>query len=182
MGGLLFHIPVEETSLEASRKAGELTDFYHGGSSNIVLENFDVITDMFTDAFATYSAECFIEYAHLTQPVYQYCYVHQDQYGINTDDGLPKFGINHGDELNLRWDPIFTNHYGLNPEDTAMANTIISIWSTFFKTLIPEVTGVDWAPISLDNKEYLLMDNDSRMERSQDYQAKIDFWKQLFPC
>ena len=180
--GILFHIPVEESSLEASRKAGELADFYLGGSSNIVPENFDLITDMFTDAFVTYAAECFIEYAHLTQTVYQYRYVHQGQFGINTDDGLPKFGINHGDELYLQWDPIFTNHHGLNPEDAAMAETIISIWSSFIKTGVPEVAGVDWAPISPDNKEYLLLDNDSRMERSQDYQAKMDFWKQLFPC
>ena len=180
--GILFHIPVEESSLEASRKAGELADFYLGGSSNIVPENFDLITDMFTDAFVTYAAECFIEYAHLTQNVYQYRYVHQGQYGINTDDGLPKFGINHGDELYLQWDPIFTNHHGLNPEDTAMAETIISIWSSFIKTGVPEVTGVNWAPISPDNNEYLLLDNDSRVERSQDYQAKMDFWKQLFPC
>jgi len=180
--GILFHIPVEETSLEASRKASELADFYLGGSSNIVPENFDLITDMFTDAFVTYAAECFVEYAHLTQDVYQYRYVHQGQYGINTDDGLEKFGVNHGDELYLQWDPIFTNHHILNPEDAAMAETIVSAWSSFIKTGVPHVKEVNWTPASPADREYLVLDTNSRMDRSQDYQAKMDFWNELFPC
>ena len=45
--GILFHIPVEDSSFEASRKASELADFYLGGASNIKPENFDNITDMF---------------------------------------------------------------------------------------------------------------------------------------
>ena len=80
--GILFHIPVEDSSFEASRKASELADFYLGGSSNIKPENFDIITDMFTDAFATYPVECFIEYAQKTQNVYQYRYVHEGKYNI----------------------------------------------------------------------------------------------------
>ena len=80
--GILFHIPVEDSSFEASRKAAELADFYLGGSSNIKPENFDIITDMFTDAFATYPVECFIEYAQKTQNVYQYRYVHEGKYNI----------------------------------------------------------------------------------------------------
>ena len=74
--GILFHVPVEESSFEMSGKANELADFYLGGASNIVPENFDIITDMFTDAFVTYAVECFIEYAHQTQTVYQYRYSH----------------------------------------------------------------------------------------------------------
>lgn len=180
--GILFHIPVEETSLEASRKATELAGFYLGGTSNIVPENFDLITDMFTDAFVTYAVECFVEYAHLTQDVYHYRYVHQGQFGINPDDGIPKLGVNHGDELYLQWDPVFTNHHDLNPEDSAMAETIISVWSSFIHTGVPQVGGVNWTSVSPDNRDYLLLNISSRMDRSQDYQAKMDFWKELFPC
>ena len=63
-----------------------------GGSSNIVPENFDTITDMFTDAFVTYAVECFAEYAHLSQNVYQYRYVHQGEFGLNPDAGIDKLG------------------------------------------------------------------------------------------
>jgi hypothetical protein len=75
--GILFHVPVEESSIEMSRKAIELARFYLGGTSNIVPDNFNNITDMFTDAFVTYAMECFVSHARMTQPVFQYRYVHQ---------------------------------------------------------------------------------------------------------
>ena len=132
--GILFHVPVDESSFEMSQKAipnnfsqtycllycdqaNQLAEFYLGGASNIVPENFHNITDMFTDAFVTYPIECFVEYARKTQPVFQYIYSHlvrllpsdnyflivpfQGEYGLNPDAGLPKFGVNHGDELYL---------------------------------------------------------------------------------
>jgi len=180
--GILFHIPVEESSLEASRKASELADFYLGGSSHIVPENFDLITDMFTDAFVTYAVECFVEYAHLTQDVYQYRYVHQGQYGLNTDDGLPKYGVNHGDELYLQWDPVFGTAHTLSQEDTVMSDIIVKAWSSFIKTGVPDMEGVNWVPVTSNNRDYLVLDINSTMGRSQDYQAKMTFWKDLFPC
>ena len=75
--GILFHVPVEESSIEMSQKAIELAEFYLGGTNNIVPDNFANITDMFTDAFVTYAMECFVSRARLTQPVFQYRYVHQ---------------------------------------------------------------------------------------------------------
>ena len=38
--GILFHVPVEESSFELSGKANELADFYLGGASNIGKTNF----------------------------------------------------------------------------------------------------------------------------------------------
>jgi len=180
--GILFHIPVEESSLEASRKASELADFYLGGSSHIVPENFDIITDMFTDAFVTYAVECFVSYAHQTQPVFQYRYVHQGDHGLNTDDGLPKYGVNHGDELYLQWDPVFGLHHPLSQEDTTMSSIIVKAWSSFIKTGVPDMGEVDWVPATTTSREYMVLDINYTMSRSQDYQEKMDFWKELFPC
>lgn len=180
--GILFHVPVEESSFELSGKANELADFYLGGASNIVPENFDTITDMFTDAFVTYAVECFAEYAHLSQNVYQYRYVHNGEFGLNPDAGIDKLGVNHGDELYLQWDPVFGNHHELNPDDQHMSAIIVNAWSNFIKTGVPLVPGVDWTPLTPENREYLVLDVTSRMERSQDYETKMEFWKQLFPC
>ena len=69
--GILFHVPAEGSNLEASRKAVELADYYLGGTANIRPENFEQITEMFTDAFVTYAVECFVQHAAATQPVYQ---------------------------------------------------------------------------------------------------------------
>ena len=65
---------MESSSLEASRKATDLADYYLGGTSNIRPENFDQITAMFTDAFVTYAVECFVKHAEKSQTVYQYRY------------------------------------------------------------------------------------------------------------
>ena len=78
---------MESSNLEASRKATELADYYLGGTSHIRPENFDIITDMFTDAFVTYAVECFVEHAGLSQTVYQYRYTHLGEFGLNIDQG-----------------------------------------------------------------------------------------------
>ena len=91
-------------------------------------------------------------------------------------------GVNHGDELYLQWDPVFGNHHELSPEDQLMSAIIVNAWSNFIKTGVPLVPGVDWTPLTPEKREYLVLNVTSRMERSLDYQAKMEFWKQLFPC
>ena len=63
-----------------------------------------------------------------------------------------------------------------------MSAIIVNAWSNFIKTGKPLVPGVDWTPLSQEHQEYLVLDVNPRMERSQDYESKMDFWKQLFPC
>jgi len=180
--GILFHVPVEGSNLEASQKAIELADYYLGGTSNIVPENFDTITDMFTDAFVTYAVECFVEYAHQSQTVYQYRYNHLGQNGLNIDDGLPKYGVNHGDELYLMWNPLFYQNRTLTNEDQFVSDILIEAWSSFIKTGNPEVVDIDWTPIGPDVKKYLLINSSPEMVRDSQYQENMEFWKQLFPC
>ena len=70
-------LPVGDSNFDSTHKANQLADFYLGGTKNIVPENFDKITDMFTDAFVTYAVECFAKHAQTTQKVFHYKYVHQ---------------------------------------------------------------------------------------------------------
>ena len=50
-------------------------------------------------------------------------------------------------------------------------------------SLICQVEGAVWSPRSEEGGEqYLLLDNQPRMERSQDYEQKMNFWTELFPC
>ena len=146
---------MENSNLEASRKATELADYYLGGTSHIRPENFDIITDMFTDAFVTYAVECFVEKAGQAGTVYQYRYDHLGQYGLNTDQGLPKYGVNHADELYLMWDPIYYKHRPLNPSDQQMSGILMSAWSSFIKSGVPSVPGVTWTARSPDSPQYL---------------------------
>ena len=173
---------MENSNLEASQKASALADFYLNGTNNIRPENFDIITDMFTDAFVTFAVECFVTHAKLSQTVYQYRYSHLGQFGLNTDDGLPKYGVNHADELYLMWNPLYYQDRTLDDSDQQMSDVLLKAWSTFIKSGVPEVDGVDWSPISVANNQYLLLDNSPKMERSQDYEDKMTFWRHLFPC
>ena len=54
--------------------------------------------------------------------------------------GLPKYGVNHADELYLMWDPLYDQHRPLNPADTEMSDILISAWTTFIKSGVPQVT------------------------------------------
>ena len=182
--GILFHLPVDETNAEDSRKANELAEFYLGGTENIKPENFDTITTMFTDGFATYPVECFVKYAQHTQKVYQYLYTHKGEYGLNPDAGVPKLGVNHADELYLMWDPLYMTNHPLNPEDAEMSELLLSLWSSFIKTGVPasETVSEPWEPVTFNNSRYMVLDNVPFMDKSQDYVDRMEFWKQLFPC
>ena len=68
------HRPIDETTAQDKANAVALADFYLGGTANMNEKHFANITEMFTDAFATYAVECFVSRAKTTQTVYQYFY------------------------------------------------------------------------------------------------------------
>ena len=55
--------------------------------------------------------------------------------------GLPKYGVNHADELYLMWDPLYDQQRALNPSDRQMSDILISAWASFIKSGVPEVTS-----------------------------------------
>ena len=55
--------------------------------------------------------------------------------------GLPKYGVNHADELYLMWDPLYDQHRALNPADTEMSDILLSAWASFIKSGVPQVTS-----------------------------------------
>jgi len=180
--GILFHLPVGDSNFDSTHKANQLADFYLGGTKNIVPENFDKITDMFTDAFVTYAVECFAKHAQTTQKVFHYKYVHQGQYGLNTDANLPKLGVNHADELYLMWEPIYDKEHPLNPEDQAMSDLIVPAWANFIKTGDPGIAEWKAREVNVGEKYFVLNTTDSHMERSDEYQKRMQFWESIFPC
>ena len=55
--------------------------------------------------------------------------------------GLPKYGVNHADELYLMWDPLYDQDRPLSPPDKQMSDILISAWATFIKSGAPQVTS-----------------------------------------
>ena len=180
--GILFHTPIDQTTNELKEKATQLADFYLGGIENMKPENFQLITDMFTDGFVTYAVDCFVDYARSTQTVYQYIYTHLGEYGLNPDNGIEKLGVNHADELYLQWDPLYGASHPLNDSDKEMSQILIDLWTSFIKTGVPDADGVTWESASSDSHQYLVLNNTSYMDYNEDYKEKMSFWRSIFPC
>ena len=64
-------------------------------------------------------------------------YLLQGEHGLNPDSGLPKMGVNHGDELYLMFQPIFLAERQLKEEDERMSSLLIELWTSFIKTGVP---------------------------------------------
>lgn len=177
--GILFHRPIDETTDEDKLKVIQLADFYLEGTANINDKHFENITQMFTDAFVTYAAECFVSRAQNTQTVYQYLYEYNGEYGLTQDEGLPNLGVGHADELYLQWNPVFGQERPLNPEDQAMSAVLQDMWSKF---IIESDPGHGWEPATSGKYMSLKSGVDYGMEKSENYAQRMQFWQQLFPC
>ena len=141
--GILFHRPIDETTNEDKTKVVQLADFYLGGTANMIEDNYQNITQMFTDAFVTYAVECFVKHAKETQQVYHYIYSYNGEYGLTQDEGLPNLGVNHADELYLQWSSLFGSEHVLNEEDAAMSTLLMELWADF---IILSTPGKGWEP------------------------------------
>jgi len=180
--GILFHTPIDQTTQELKDKAVQLAEFYLGGVENMVPENFQLITDMFTDGFVTYAVHCFVDYARNTQDIYHYMYSHMGEYGLNPDNGVEKLGVNHADELYLQWDPLYGSNHALDTSDQAMSNIIIDLWTSFIKSGVPKIDGIEWEKASPTSHRYLVLNDTSYMDYSEQYTERMEFWQSLFPC
>ena len=129
----------------------------------------------------------------------QYRYAHLGQMGLNPDAGLPHLGVNHADEVFLLWNPVYYRNRTLDASDQQMSDILVRAWSSFVKTGVPEVWEIisnntfkidlnlkvettSWPPMSSSNNQYLLLDNVPVLDRSEDYENNMNFWRQLFPC
>ena len=119
--------------------------------------------------------------------------------GLNPDAGLPHLGVNHADEVFLLWNPVYYRNRTLDASDQQMSDILVRAWSSFVKTGVPEVWEIisnntfkidlnlkvettSWPPMSSSNNQYLLLDNVPVLDRSEDYENNMNFWRQLFPC
>ena len=180
--GILFHTPLDQITKELMNKADQLADFYLGGIENMTPENFQLITDMFTDGFVTYAVHCFVDYARHTQDIYQYMYTHLGEYGLNPDNGIDKLGVNHADELYLQWNPLFGTTHNLDLFDQDMSIIILNLWTNFIKTGVPQSDGISWEKASSSSHRYLVLNNTSYMDYSDQYNERMGFWREIFPC
>ena len=91
--------------------------------------------------------------------------------------GLP--GVSHADELFLQ----FFGSSSLGGSDIPVSRHITTMWADFVKFGDPTPPGGEftWDPVTKDKREYLVLDKVLRMERSQEYTERMQFWRQILP-
>ena len=47
---------------------------------------------------------------------------------------------------------------------------------------VTKVDNLSWPPVSVESNLYLNVDNVPKMERSEEYDINMQFWRDLFPC
>ena len=88
-------------------------------------------------------------------------------------------GVSHADELFLQ----FFGSSSLGSSDNLVSRHITTMWSNFIKFGDPTPPGGDfvWDPVTKEKREYLVLDEVLKMEMSQEYTERMQFWRQIMP-
>jgi len=173
------YLEIKEEDIELS---AEILKHYCG-DKNVSMENLGEVTDMFTDAFFWYGIDRYLDHHldHSYGSVYQYLNTHLNDNSqmvwMPGVGGVP--GVSHADELFLQ----FFGSSSLGSSDTLVSWHITTMWSNFIKFGDPTPPGGDfsWDPVTKEKREYLVLDEVLRMERSQEYTERMQFWRQIMP-
>jgi len=186
----LFGIHHNDITEDDIAKSILVRDEYIGSIHDINAIHFDGMTRMFTDAFIWYGVDKFLDnhLKHSNRNSFQYMNIHMGQYhsfscpGLNHTD-IP--GVSHSDELYYMWNPYFGQEYPLNQDDTMISAYFTTMWSNFIKYGDPTPPSsshdleVTWNPQTLEDRRYLVIDSQLKMDRSKEYQDRVSFWKTL---
>ena len=64
----------------------------------------------------------------------------------------------------------------------AMSDLIVPAWANFIKTGDPGIAEWKAREVNVGEKYFVLNTTDSHMERSDEYQKRMEFWESIFPC
>jgi len=76
--------------------------------------------------------------------------------------------------------------FGGLKKDKLNSKRMLEMWSNFVKYLDPTppssaaseaLAGVQWLPVTAESKQYLKIDEELTMEMTEEYQTRINFWK-----
>eukprot|EP00091_Calanus_sinicus_P005465 TRINITY_DN15902_c0_g1_i1.p1 TRINITY_DN15902_c0_g1~~TRINITY_DN15902_c0_g1_i1.p1 ORF type:complete len:294 (+),score=71.62 TRINITY_DN15902_c0_g1_i1:36-917(+) len=166
--------------------ATKILEFYTDSAGNLSAKDFQALTDMKTDATFWHGIDQTVSLlvGHGV-PVYQYIFSYRgdhsyaDAFGV--EPGL--FGVCHADELFYLFDPLYhMDLEDLPSSDRSISKLLVSSWTSFAKygDPSPPGSGISWTPVAVDSRLYLnISGTDPVMERSQEYQDRMQFWSSV---
>ncbi|KAB0793679.1 hypothetical protein PPYR_13299 [Photinus pyralis] len=134
----------------------KIKDFYFHGQP-LSMGSFENLIEIGSDRLFAVDAEksLRLQASSNLSPTYYYYFTYESEkvfsfaeYFLKSDK---RIGICHGDDLSF----IFYNYHGLSKytsKDEKMKNILLDIWTSFAKTGVPKVQGVEWKPVSRNAK------------------------------
>ena len=100
--------------------------------------------------------------------------------------GIEHFpGVGHSDELYLQWHNVQNVDRPLNREDAEMSLSMTTMWTNFVKYGNPTPDdhnlSFKWNPANIEKKEYLVIDQQTKMDLDKDYLRRMAFWDSIWP-
>ena len=174
--GYMYMLGLDKNDTVANSRLDAINEAYLGGLENMIFDNIDNITNMYTDSWYCYSGHDFIT-RHISNVkennTYQYIYTHKGNFS--------PLGVSHGDELILQFYPYLNQNIELENEDKKMSDLLVELWKSFIKNGSPSAKDVTWEPIwDVNDRHYLNLSTHPIMEDlSGPYEKRMNFWDNL---
>jgi len=184
--GYTYMLGLDKNDSVASNRLLAINEKYLGSLENMIFENIENITNMYTDAWYCYSGHDFIT-RHISNVkennTFQYVYTHKGEFS--------PLGVSHGDEIPLQFFPYRNQEYDpdepdiiTTKEDKEMSDLFIELWKNFVKNGKPNeknITNVNWEAIwDINDRHYLNLNLIATMEDlSGEFEERMNFWDNL---
>jgi len=166
------HADATEEVLEYCNQAAAF--YLEGSIDNYNYDHIDGIVKMLSDAWFWYSAD---DWARLALKnninTFQYIFSYEGFFGF-----VPGHGVSHADEVIYIFGGALSS---IMPSDDAqVSQDMIKWWTNFakFGNPTPKGDGVSWRSLS-ESGQYLLINSTSFMDLSEEYQARMQFWRDI---
>lgn len=134
----------------------KIKDFYFHGKP-LSMSTFENLVEIGSDRLFNVDAEksLRLQASSNLSPTYYYYFTYEGEKVFSFSEYFleseKRVGISHGDDLAF----IFYNYRGLSkytPKDERMKDILLDIWTSFAKSGVPKVQGVEWKPASKNPK------------------------------
>ncbi|KAJ8732333.1 hypothetical protein PYW08_015063 [Mythimna loreyi] len=167
-----------------------IKQFYFGGK-DATKDDAQAITDVQTDINFMYQTHRFLQFFQSMAPVFLYNFDYATDLNIVKNvSGLGNVkGACHADDLFYMFHSAMSRNYLDNNEELKkIVYQITKFWVDFAKTGNPTPTkgSLEWRPYTPATKEYLLLNQDTKLLNNLD-KERVDFWNKLYadagkPC
>ena len=185
-GGIKIFGQNRTFSHSEEEKLKKIREFYFG-SEEISERNIQGLINMFSDLSSWVPAHriATLISSHKS-PVYEFMFSHVSEefsYAHMQGASKPWLGVCLADELHYLFKPSIVEGPVLGGDDLAVKELMLDLWVSFATHGRPSSGSLkQWFQFINTQPSYLSIEKKPRMDFSQDFQNRIEFWNNLFPA